>query len=156
MRPARTDGSVERYATLLKRLGYAPAFGRIFGYLASADPPLRSFDEVVSDLRLSKGSVSTVLRSMQERGLVDYVYLPGDRRRHFRVSLGRWRQGLERKIEDSVEFVGLLRQTRASFGRRHPDHRQNLLLLIEFERLFQARMNEVIAEFARRSRGRSS
>lgn len=156
MESTRATGPVDRYAALFKRLGYAPAFGRIFGYLASADPPLRSFGEIVADLRLSKGSVSMVLRSMQERGLVDYVYLPGDRRRHFRISLTRWRQGLEQKIADSAEFVEMLRESRASFGRRHLDHRQNLLLLIEFERLFQAKMNEVIAEFARRSRARSS
>src|SRR5215468_1002056 len=96
---------VEKYAALLKRLGYSVAFGKIFGYLISADPPYRSFDQIVADLKLSKGSVSMALKTMEQHGYVDYFFKTGERKRYFHVSVRKWKQGLEQKIEDSVRFT---------------------------------------------------
>lgn len=138
---------VEKYATLLKRLGYSAAFGQIFGYLISADPPYRTFDDIVTELKLSKGAVSMVLRAMEQHGYVDYFYKTGDRKRYFRISMTRWRQGLEQKIEDSAQFTDLLRTSLAACDPRHQEHRDNITKLITFEQLFQAKMQEIISSF---------
>src|SRR5262249_22441633 len=132
MKNDTTLPTVEEYAALLKQLGYSIAFGKIFGYLVCSDPPYRTFDAIVSNLGLSKGSVSTVLKAMQAQGYVDYFLRPGERKRYFRISLSNWEQGLEQKIRDSARFTGLLRRTLAACGRRHGEHRQHLARLIAF------------------------
>ncbi|MBL8821758.1 MAG: ArsR family transcriptional regulator [Planctomycetia bacterium] len=139
---------IGQYAGLLKRLGYSAAFGKIFGYLITAHPPCRTFEEIVTDLRLSKGAVSMVLRIMEQHGYVEYFYKTGDRKRYFRVSMKKWKQGIERKIEDSIEFTELLRESLGSVSRADLDHRNTILKFIKLEELTQLKMREIISLFS--------
>src|SRR5262245_12546101 len=125
----------DEYATLFKQLGYSIAFGRIFGYLIASDPPYRSFDELVSHLKLSKGAVSTVLRTMQEHGYVDYFVRNGQRKRNFHICMRKWRQGLEHKIDDSIRFTRLLSETLKACNPQHREHCSNIRQLIAFENM---------------------
>jgi DNA-binding transcriptional regulator GbsR (MarR family) len=152
MKKHTTMPTVEEYAALLKRLGYSIAFGKIFGYLISSDPPDRTFEEIVADLGLSKGSVSTVLKAMEAQGYVEFVIKAGERKRRFRISLNNWKRGLEQRIQDSVSFTELLRRTLAGCDARHREHRRNIARLIAFEELFQSKTREIIRCFHERER----
>lgn len=57
---------------------------RILGLLMVMDKEEYTFDEIVMEMRFSKGAVSTALNNLELRGLIEYVTYAGDRKRYFR------------------------------------------------------------------------
>ena len=79
-------------AQLIERMGLAAEAdglpriaGRLFGALLLSDEP-RSLDELAEALGVSKGSVSTDARRLLERGVVERVARPGDRRDYYQLA----------------------------------------------------------------------
>jgi DNA-binding transcriptional regulator GbsR (MarR family) len=58
--------------------------GRIFGFLLVSEDA-RSLDDLASELRVSKASVSTNARMLDQRGVLERISRPGDRRDYYRV-----------------------------------------------------------------------
>lgn len=78
------DSSIERgYAeeagVVLSGMGLPPAAGKILGWLLICDPPSQTSSDIAAALELSKGSVSTNIRLLEQGGLVLRVPLPGRR-----------------------------------------------------------------------------
>ncbi len=82
--------------------GLSPIAGRLFATLLLSDAP-RSLDALADELGVSKASVSTDARRLFERGIVERVTLPGDRRDYYelaadffaqiiRARVARWRR----------------------------------------------------------------
>ena len=72
--------------------------GRILGLLIVEEGPF-CFDELAEHLQVSRGSISTNTRLLEERGMIERFTVPGQRRDLFRLgddSLGRW---LDRSLE---------------------------------------------------------
>lgn len=89
--------------------------GRIFGYLIVQPEPC-SLDDLAAALGVSKASISTDARRLEQLGLVTRVSLPGDRRDYYTVdpdapirSLEIKLQGL-RRAERTVEKLDLQTQ----------------------------------------------
>lgn len=88
---------VEPLGIRFEQYGLPPMAGRIFGCLVLADPPYLTFDEIRECLDASKSTISTNLNFlMQGDCLIDYLTLPGDRKRYFRINSKKWLQ----KIQD--------------------------------------------------------
>lgn len=68
-----------------EREGYQPVAARIMGLLMVMDKEEYTFDEIVEEMQISKSSVSTALKNLEIRGLIEYVTYPGDRKRYFRT-----------------------------------------------------------------------
>jgi len=69
-------------AEAVQQLGLSNSVGQIFGVIYGSPRPL-SFTDVVTSLKLSKGSVSVGLRFLRELGAIKVVAVPGDRRELF-------------------------------------------------------------------------
>jgi biotin operon repressor len=54
--------------------------GRVYGWLLICDPPQQSLTQLADALSVSKASVSTVARQLQEAGMVER--LPSPNRQH--------------------------------------------------------------------------
>jgi len=96
-----TDAFVERMARVTAMEGFPHIGGRIFGLLLVSDRDL-CLDEIAAQLTASKGSISSDARRLEQRGLLECVRKPGDRRDYYRVAddlfastmemrLARWR-----------------------------------------------------------------
>lgn len=59
--------------------------GRLFGILLLSPEP-RCLDDLAAELGVSKASVSTDCRRLHERGIVERVARPGDRRDFYRLA----------------------------------------------------------------------
>lgn len=81
---ARTGAFIERMGVTLEADGMPRIAGRIFGLLLISEDP-RSLDELAATLRVSKGSASTNARLLEQRGLLERVCRPADRRDYYRV-----------------------------------------------------------------------
>ena len=78
---------VDRLGLFMELLGGSRTMGRVYGWLLICDPPKQSLTELAQTLSVSKASVSTVARQLQEGGLIER--LPSSTRQHqYRVTPG--------------------------------------------------------------------
>ncbi|QUQ71352.1 GbsR/MarR family transcriptional regulator [Kutzneria sp. CA-103260] len=137
---------VDRLGLLMETLGAPRTMGRIYGWLMVCDPPHQSLTELAAELNASKASISTMIRPMQEGGLVErlpsaarqhyYRLAPGGFTRLLQVQFGRMQAGV-----DAAEF-GL-----SVIGEDRPEQRERLKDFGDFCR-FSA--TEVASDFIRR------
>ena len=60
-------------------MGLTPAYGKLLGWLLICDPPAQTSTQLAEALGLSKGSVSTGMRMLEQIGMARRVVLPGQR-----------------------------------------------------------------------------
>jgi DNA-binding transcriptional regulator GbsR (MarR family) len=78
---------VDRMGLFMEQLGASRTMGRVYGWLMVCDPPEQSLTALADALSVSKASVSTVARQLQEGGLIER--LPSASRQHrYRVRPG--------------------------------------------------------------------
>jgi DNA-binding transcriptional regulator GbsR (MarR family) len=83
---------VERIGVFLEKYGYQPIPARIIGLLMVTEKPYLTFDEITDNLKVSKSAVSIGLNLLLGTQQIDYITLPGDRKRYFKSRIGEWRQ----------------------------------------------------------------
>lgn len=69
----------EEAAVVIESLGLPRAYGKLLGWLLICEPPQQTGGELAAALDLSKGSVSTGMRLLENSGLVRRVAAPGRR-----------------------------------------------------------------------------
>jgi DNA-binding transcriptional regulator GbsR (MarR family) len=84
---------VERMGLMMEADGLPRSAGRIFGFLLLTETPF-SLDEMAEKLQVSKASVSTNARLLEQAGLLDRISSPGDRRDFYRMRPDAWEQML--------------------------------------------------------------
>jgi DNA-binding MarR family transcriptional regulator len=78
---------VDRLGLFMEMLGGPRTMGRVYGWLLICDPPQQSLSELAEVLSVSKASVSTVARQLQEGGMIERLPSP-TRQHHYRVTPG--------------------------------------------------------------------
>jgi DNA-binding MarR family transcriptional regulator len=76
----------EEFAVGLEGMGLPRAYGKLLGWLMVCDPPQQSSAELAAALDLSKGSVSTGTRMLENAGMIRRVAAPEQRGKAFEVS----------------------------------------------------------------------
>jgi DNA-binding transcriptional regulator GbsR (MarR family) len=120
---------VDRMGLFFELSGGSRTMGRVYGWLLICDPARQSLTQLADTLSVSKASVSTVSRQLQEGGMVER--LPSPTRQHlYRVTPGgftsvlgtqasRMRLGVE-----AAEFgLSMLGEERAEQRERVEDFR---------------------------------
>ena len=95
---------IENIGMYFDKEGFQPIAGRILGLLMVMDKEQFTFDEIVEELQISKSSASNALRNLEIRGHIEYITLPGDRKRYFRLK----RQdafAMIREFEDKIRLM---------------------------------------------------
>ena len=99
---------VERFAVALETDGFPRIAGRIFGLLILSDEDV-SLDDIAEAVGASKASASVNTRMLEEKGLIDRVSRPGDRRDYYKLSADPFVRTMESRLSrwDRVrEVVG--------------------------------------------------
>lgn len=97
---------VERMGLTLEREGLPRIAGRLVGFLIVHEGAF-SLDELAEELQVSKASVSTNARQLEQYGLVERTSEPGDRRDYYQMGPDVWERLLarwQRKWEESRMF----------------------------------------------------
>jgi DNA-binding transcriptional regulator GbsR (MarR family) len=138
---AQTTDFIERMGLVLESDGLPRIAGRIFGLLLVSED-CRSLDELASELRVSKGSVSTNARLLEQRGVLERNSRPSDRRDYYRVTPDLFSQTMAQRVARWQRFHEAIREARTSLPIRS---RKVLVRLEEYEAAY-AFMSEVIQE----------
>lgn len=94
---------VEQFGRHFDKEGFQPIAGRILGLLLVMDKEQYTFDEIIEELQISKSSASIALRNLEIRGDIEYITLPGDRKRYFRFrkqNTGAFIEVAEKKLKN--------------------------------------------------------
>jgi DNA-binding transcriptional regulator GbsR (MarR family) len=78
-------------------LGATRTMGRVYGWLLICDPPQQSLSELTKALSVSKASVSTVARQLQDSGMIERLPSP-TRQHHYRVTPGGFSSVLDTQL----------------------------------------------------------
>jgi DNA-binding MarR family transcriptional regulator len=120
---------VDRLGLFMELLGGSRTMGRVYGWLLICDPPKQSLTELAQTLSVSKASVSTVARQLQQGGMIER--LPSPTRQHqYRVTPGGFASVLNTQLSlmklgiDAADFgLSLLGDDRSDQRERLEDFR---------------------------------
>lgn len=82
--PALRQQIIADFAEGYSNFGLNPLMGRIVGLLIISEDP-QSLDDIVEKLEMSKGPISQICRRLKERGLIEKVWIPGDRKDYYQA-----------------------------------------------------------------------
>ncbi len=130
-----------------EREGFQPVPARILGLLMVMDKEEYTFEEIVEEMKISKSSVSTALKNLEIRGIIEYVTYPGDRKRYFRFVSGEiigMINEMEAKIIKSLETIHQIIELKKEPNSRNAMFLKNVLTGMEF---FIRRLEELKIEY---------
>src|SRR5688572_9312525 len=85
-------------ALFFEQLGGTRTMGLIYGWLAICEPAHQSISEMAGALRVSKASISTVVRQLEQAQMVERVHVPGTRQHHYKIRTGGWTQIMQARV----------------------------------------------------------
>ena len=138
---APTVNFIERMGLALESDGLPRIAGRIFGLLLVSEDA-RSLDDLAAELRVSKGSVSTNARLLEQRGLLERVCRPADRRDYYSVPPDLFIHTMAQRLARWQRFHEAIGVARTSLPIRSQEVRDRLE---EYEQAY-AFMSQVIRE----------
>lgn len=97
----------EDVSLMFEAMGMPPMAGRVWAALLIADGPHLSAADLQSQIGASAGSVSTAVAALTRIGIVDRVWVPGDRRSYYAASMGALERLLDRSAEVLTQMVAL-------------------------------------------------
>ena len=103
----RESRFVERSGLIAEREGFSRIAGRIFGLLMLSPTEL-SLEEIAERLSVSRASVSTEARRLQDHGIVERTSRPGDRKDYYHIAPNHYLRSLEQRFQTLQEMVALL------------------------------------------------
>lgn len=87
---AVNDSTVAGVGRLARFFGFSEVMGRLYGTLLLSPEPL-SLDDLASQLRISKGSVSMNMRSLERWGMAEEVWMRGERKKYYAAEPNMWK-----------------------------------------------------------------
>lgn len=106
---AKSRDFIEKMGVAMERMGSPRTFGRIFGLLLVAEGPL-SLEEMAELLHVSKASISTNIRQLEQAKYAERISYPGERRHYYAIMPG----AIERSISARLGILGELSELAAS------------------------------------------
>ncbi|PKP09023.1 MAG: hypothetical protein CVU09_13235 [Bacteroidetes bacterium HGW-Bacteroidetes-4] len=107
---------IEKIGLYFDKEGFQPIAGRILGLLMVMDKEQFTFDEIVEELQISKSSASNALKNLEIREDIEYITLPGDRKRYFQVRKQdkfTLIKGFEKKMRQSMDMFDCILSLKA-------------------------------------------
>ena len=138
---AQTMDFIDRMGLALESDGLPRIAGRIFGLLLLSED-CRSLDDLAEELGVSKGSVSTNARLLEQRGVLERNSRPSDRRDYYRVPPDLFSHTMAQRLARWQRFHEAIGEARTSLPIRS---RKVLHRLEEYQAAYTF-MSEVIHE----------
>jgi DNA-binding transcriptional regulator GbsR (MarR family) len=137
---------VENIGIIFERGGFPPMPSRVLGYLLMAEPPYRSFDEIVDFLQASKSAISNALKFLEMQGLVVYITFSGDRKRYFKLNFEKWLS-----IVNKPQIVRMFRETMdhilAKRSDQYPEFNRSVEDIRDLYKLIEEELPKIIEKW---------
>ena len=131
----------ERLAIAGEQDGLPRIAGRIIGFLFVHEGAY-SLDDLAEALQISKASVSTNARMLEDKGIVVRTSSPGDRRDYYEIAHGHWEKFIQNSQRKVKVFLDLVESTLAVMPVEHRRARRRLTEAALFYRFMLGRIAE--------------
>lgn len=125
--------------------------GRVTAYLLVSEGP-RSLDEIARSLGVSRASVSTDARRLEEKGLLVRLSLPGDRRTYYSFAPDGFRTALQGRIRVMKRFRDMLDEATSLPAAESPEVRARLDEWKDFHVAVIDHLQDLLEKWNKRSR----
>jgi DNA-binding transcriptional regulator GbsR (MarR family) len=105
---------VETMSLVFEGFGFPRMAARIYGVMMVNDEEYATQAELVEMLQASTGSISTMVRLLEQLGFLERVSLPGERRDRFKLTSDPLEEMTVRRIEAAGRVADLFRSARES------------------------------------------
>ncbi len=144
---------VEEIGRHFDREGLQPIASRILALLMVMDKEQYTFEEIVEELSISKSSASNALKNLELRDVIEYVTLPGDRKRYFQVK----RHNVFSAIDDFENKLGKLKDLLINIlelkGNRNSWNSQFFREMVDMLEFFLDKMDYLKEEYKKKKTG---
>lgn len=96
---------VENLGAFFEQRNMTPMESRVFALLLLAEPHYQNFYAIQEFLGASKSAISNAINRLLDSKQVDYLTLPGDRKRYFKVNPDRWLEQMKMEIAFVVPML---------------------------------------------------
>lgn len=145
---------VEKFGLTLEGEGLPRIAGRLMGFLL-IHPEAYSLDELAEQLQVSKASISTNARQLEEHGILERTSSPGDRRDYYRMDPGAW-EGMLRNAQQKWSTMRmLLTGAAASLPDEMDVARERLIEAEQFHLLMLDGVERMLERWSRRQAERA-
>ncbi|HEU4451947.1 MAG TPA: MarR family transcriptional regulator [Longimicrobium sp.] len=147
----RESEFLERLARLMEEDGGPRTGGRMLG-LMLLSPGEMGLDEIAERLQVSKASVSTNARMLEQFGVLERVGHPGDRRDFYRVAPDAMTRVLERRVAWLRRFGEVVEDAATTRAAQEPVVRSRFSELCRVQRRAMRNAERVLRLFRRGGR----
>ncbi len=141
-RIARQKELIEELGNHLNRHGGHQLCGRIIGLLSFSDAEDFTFDEIVSELQVSKSSVSVALNNLLATNKIEYFTRAGDRKRYFRIKIKPIGEAIEEMMHDINAICQLQKQALSLKPDKESRSAKNIQKMIQGITFFRQALDE--------------
>lgn len=151
MAPA-VEAFVERMGLMMESEGMSRIAGRLYGFLLIHDEAY-SLDDLAERLQVSKASVSTNARFLEQIGIVERISSPGDRRDYYRMGSQAMVRSLRAAQRRWVTLQALFQEGAASLPSEMEVGRLRLAEVTRFHALMGEAVERLIADWEKKGEG---
>ncbi|MFA5806214.1 MAG: helix-turn-helix domain-containing protein [Melioribacteraceae bacterium] len=129
---------VEKFGVFIEKVAnFQPVSARVVGYLLISEPPYKTFNEILDYLKVSKSSISQALNLLISQDFVDYITLPNDRKRYFRLNVDSWFNILKKKMGMASHLKLIFQEILKHRSDKYPEFNRNIETMIVFFEIFE-------------------
>ena len=137
---------VERMGLMMEAEGMPRIAGRLFGFLLLHEQAF-SLDELAERLQVSKASVSTNARLLEQAGVLERMSSPGDRRDFYQLGPDAWLRTLRTAQRKWRALQTTFEQASASLPPEMEAGRQRLAQAVRFHDLMIDGVDRLVEEW---------
>ena len=145
------DGFIEMMGRHFEEEGVPRIAGRLFGLLMLVERD-STLDELAETLKVSKGSISSNARLLEDWGVAERVTRPGDRRDYYRIAPDMSERLVSRQIERMQLFIQRVGQSRERLGPLSQSTGERFDDVVRFNTLAIESLRNLAAEVTRTRR----
>jgi DNA-binding transcriptional regulator GbsR (MarR family) len=131
-----------RMALFFESLGGTATMGLIYGWLTVCEPPHQSITEMAHALGVSKASISTVVRQLEQAVMVERVPVHGTRQHHYQIRSGGWALILRARLARLGPGMEAAAYGLANIGSDRPEQRARLEEMRDFFEFVETELGE--------------
>lgn len=146
--PEELHEHVETFSLIFERFGFQRMAGRMFALMLLRDEPLVTQAQLAEELGASTGSVSTMIRLLEQLGFVERVSLPGHRRDRFKLTDDPLVEMTVRRLEGAQQMLTIIGAARATHN-IGPNADARLARAMSFYEFFADKMTLSLEEWRR-------
>lgn len=151
-----TDNFIEGIGNTLSGWGISKVAAQVFTYLQTQNQPV-SLNQIVEDLKISKGNISINIRLLEELEAVKKIWIKGDRRDFYESSIDLSTfvaKLLSKKIKNDINSsltclngtISLLQENISQCSREESDRARFIMQKLQGERSLYSTLHQISRE----------